>query len=301
MDATAAIGGMLTTMGVWEGPAADMSTGLVQIAVDLADLRGADPSAMINAMQMALAGNARGLREYGFDVDDAAARTRAAEMGLMGLGGQVSNAAMAQARYSLIVEQAAGATGHFAQNAGDADNAAAIMTARFEDLKASIGSGLLPVILPFMEGFSNLLAIFNRMADDTAPVVNAFNNLALSGRDIQRALEADAQVFIDLADSIGRTLGPLGDFLSMLSRIPGRIHIEMPDLSGLRVPGFAAGGVVPGATGAAQLALVHGGETITPAGATTNSLVVNFYGATDYAAARDGVLSAARQLGLGVA
>ena len=32
------------------------------------------------------------------------------------------------------------------------------------------------------------------------------------------------------------------------------------------LPGFASGGVVPGPLGAPQLAVVHGGETIIPAG-----------------------------------
>jgi len=36
----------------------------------------------------------------------------------------------------------------------------------------------------------------------------------------------------------------------------------------LHIPGFAAGGVVPGAAGVPMLAVVHGGETVTPAGRT---------------------------------
>jgi hypothetical protein len=42
------------------------------------------------------------------------------------------------------------------------------------------------------------------------------------------------------------------------------------------LPKFAKGGVVPGPTGAARLAIVHGGENITPPGAGgTINLTVN--------------------------
>lgn len=45
--------------------------------------------------------------------------------------------------------------------------------------------------------------------------------------------------------------------------------------------GFADGGVVPGPKGKAQLAVVHGGETITPPGQSGGSLTFNFYGLTN--------------------
>jgi hypothetical protein len=43
------------------------------------------------------------------------------------------------------------------------------------------------------------------------------------------------------------------------------------DLGKLGIPGFASGGVVPGPIGAPMLAVVHGGETITPPGNVTNN------------------------------
>ncbi len=46
-------------------------------------------------------------------------------------------------------------------------------------------------------------------------------------------------------------------------------HISIPGagiLGKLHVPGFAEGGLVPGALGSPMLAMVHGGETVIPAG-----------------------------------
>lgn len=83
----------------------------------------------------------------------------------------------------------------------------------------------------------------------------------------------------------------VGFFLSIPGRIAnvGRDILSklIPDLPGAGVissvinaiPGFATGGVVPGPFGAPMLAMVHGGETIIPAGASGGgggTTVVNF-------------------------
>lgn len=44
-----------------------------------------------------------------------------------------------------------------------------------------------------------------------------------------------------------------------------------------KIPGFADGGVVPGPIGSPQLAVVHGGETVVPAGRGFGTTIVNHY------------------------
>ncbi len=64
----------------------------------------------------------------------------------------------------------------------------------------------------------------------------------------------------------------------------GRIHVPHISIPGagilgkLHVPGFAEGGLVPGALGAPMLAMVHGGETVIPAGGGAGGgITVNVY------------------------
>ena len=66
---------------------------------------------------------------------------------------------------------------------------------------------------------------------------------------------------------------------------------------------YALGGTVPRPIGLPQLAVVHGGETITPAGQTTNnshtySIVVNIAGNGSRAEVEAGVLAALRAAGM---
>jgi len=46
----------------------------------------------------------------------------------------------------------------------------------------------------------------------------------------------------------------------------------------LGFPSFAQGGIVPGPTGAARLAVVHGGESITPRGGMGRNVTINVTG-----------------------
>lgn len=137
----------------------------------------------------------------------------------------------------------------------------------------------------------------------------------------------------------GRIAGAAGDFLRMIRdraedakewifgkvnqivgfflSIPGRIANVgrdilsklIPDLPGAgiissaikAIPGFATGGVVPGPFGAPMLAMVHGGETIIPAGSSGGgggTTVVNFniYSESlDPAAASEVVITAIKE------
>ncbi|QNK82601.1 phage tail tape measure protein [Nakamurella sp. PAMC28650] len=67
-----------------------------------------------------------------------------------------------------------------------------------------------------------------------------------------------------IGGTIGRSIvnGVTGVLKGLSSSIPG----ANTALHDLHIPGFATGGVVPGSMGQPVLALVHGGETITPPG-----------------------------------
>ncbi len=89
-----------------------------------------------------------------------------------------------------------------------------------------------------------------------AGFVYAYNNIK-PFRDFINAMWDDLKRFAAWVQS---TLSPIiGGIGSAFSSIGGEAH-------SLHIPGFAMGGVVPGAIGAASLAVVHGGETITPPG-----------------------------------
>lgn len=70
------------------------------------------------------------------------------------------------------------------------------------------------------------------------------------------------QTVIDTIKTALGLAGQLGDAINKPHTAQDTVNYHN---SG-KLPGYATGGMVPGATGAPQLAIVHGGETITPAG-----------------------------------
>lgn len=120
-----------------------------------------------------------------------------------------------------------------------------------------------------------------------------------------------SQAFAWMAEKIGEAYGIAKDLWSQIKQIWDLLGSGDADwLGGLQgwASGikdtwgglqFAEGGVVPGAMGAPQLAMVHGGETIIPAGqSTSNTINITINGAGNANETRNGVLSALRAAGM---
>lgn len=77
-----------------------------------------------------------------------------------------------------------------------------------------------------------------------------------------------------LVESVKKLLDPLRNMVDLLGKIPGVEGLGNL-IGGIRLPGFATGGIVPGPVGSPMLAIVHGGEMVTPAGHA--GAVINIY------------------------
>jgi len=147
---------------------------------------------------------------------------------------------------------------------------------------------LAPEVLPYALEFSEGAATISDM------VGGAVEALVLLQDDYEGV---DEEKIIRLRDDfilLASALSNLGDtdsitpgliqFLDIISQLvtelnslPDTIHIDFSiGTSGASIPSFADGGVVPGPTNKAQLAIVHGGETITPAATANSQSVINY-------------------------
>lgn len=80
-----------------------------------------------------------------------------------------------------------------------------------------------------------------------------------------------------VGDAISSGFGQVfkGSIEGIVAGVPGGSDV-LKAMSNMHIPGFASGGVVPGLPGAPMLAVVHGGEKITPAGGQNSSQTINF-------------------------
>lgn len=146
LEAAGTFGNLFTSMGMGVEPAADMSTGLVQLASDLASFNNLDPAEALEKLRSGLVGETEPLRALGVNLTAAAVKAKALEMGLAGATGKLTPAALAQARYALILEQTKNAQGDFARTSDGFANSMRTLKAQFVDAAAGIGTLLLPYV-----------------------------------------------------------------------------------------------------------------------------------------------------------
>lgn len=103
------------------------------------------------------------------------------------------------------------------------------------------------------------------------PVLNALK-AAWSGvwSAIQSVVQAVWAVLKPIFDAIGSVLSTITGGISKVTGALASIGGGAIG-SAAKLLGFASGGIVPGSTGAAQLAVVHGGEMVLPADALSNT------------------------------
>lgn len=161
LAAAGTYGNLFRSMGITEQSSADMSEGLVTLAADLASFNNMDPTEVLDKLRAGLSGETEPLKTLGVNLNAAEIEARALKMGFKKINGVLPAAAKAQASYALIMEQTALAQGDFARTSEGLANQQRIMAANFENVKATLGTALLPV----MVAFSNLLnSIFTNPA-----------------------------------------------------------------------------------------------------------------------------------------
>lgn len=151
LQATAGLGAMFDSAGIAAKEAANMSVSAAQLAADLGSLRNADPSEMLERMRAGLSGEAEPLRRFGIFLSEARVQQEALRMGLAETGEELTDAQKIQARYNIILEDAAEAQGDFARTAGESlPNQLRKLRANFENTAASIGNALLPMVVSLL-------------------------------------------------------------------------------------------------------------------------------------------------------
>lgn len=210
LEAAGTFGNLFTSMGMGRKDAAAMSTELVQLASDLASFNNISPDEALIKLRAGLVGETEPLRTLGVNLTAVAVQAKAMKMGLADANGELSQSALVQARYALILEQTANAQGDFARTSEGMANQSRIARAQFQDLLAELGENILPMAIKVLQGLNKLLEFFSNLPE---PVQNAILVLA---------------AFV-------AALGPVISFLGTLVSFAGGIASFVSTLSGLGI------------------------------------------------------------------
>jgi len=131
------------------------SSGLAQLAGDMASFRGTSTEQAIEAVGAALRGEMEPIRAYGVLLDDATLKAQAMEMGIYDGNGALTGQQKVLAAQAAILKQTSDAQGDYARTSDSAANTQKTFLTSIENLKAEVGTELLPVFTDLVKAFSD--------------------------------------------------------------------------------------------------------------------------------------------------
>lgn len=155
-NASAIMGSQLKNMGIEQTAVAGKTDELIRLAADLASMYGGPTSDAIAAIGSLLRGERDPIERYAVQINQAGINARLAAEGLDKLDGDARKQAETQAVLSMLFEQSADALGNFNRETDTQAGSWQIATSNWENAKAELGEGLLPMVVQATERLSNM-------------------------------------------------------------------------------------------------------------------------------------------------
>ncbi|MET0767365.1 MAG: hypothetical protein ABWY50_06960 [Aeromicrobium sp.] len=178
LEATSNFGNMFKQMGLGNGDALDLSTGMVKLAADFASFHNADISDVLAAQQSAFRGEFDALQRFVPMINAATVEQKALEMTGKKTTKELTAQEKALATNAIMFEQAGAAQGDFAKTSDGLANKTRIQQAQWEDMQATIGQKLLPV----------QLALTTFLSEKLIPVMTSLANWLGDNKEVLLAL-----------------------------------------------------------------------------------------------------------------
>lgn len=194
------LGSMLKNSGTPMKELGKQTKTLVGLGSDLAATFGGETKDAVEAIGSLMRGEADPIERYGVSIKQSDVNARLAAQGLTGLTGSALKQADAQARLYLLYKQTGAAQGQFSRESETLAGQQQRLSANTENLKATIGTALLPV----------LTSVATTLNSKVLPPVQAF-------------AEKHGPELADQMQAIGRAVSPLagGLFSSMGDGLKG--------------------------------------------------------------------------------
>lgn len=180
IQSASALGQIFQGAGYGEQAAAGLSVHFVKLATDLSSFAHIPMEEAMQKIQSGLVGMARPLREVGVLMSEEAVNAYAAKHGIAALGTELNESQKVQARVGLITESLAKAQGNLSLTSDSAANQVRALEGRFENLKDSIGTALIGIVIgPLADLQTGLTAI--QMAWDNSAIAAANASVGVVG------------------------------------------------------------------------------------------------------------------------
>lgn len=199
MRYTAVFYQLASAIGVADNEALKMSTGLVQVGLDLSSLFNMPIEQVMENLQSGMQGMTRAVRKYGIDIRVATLEAEALALGIDGSVLTMSEANRQGLRYLTVLKQTSSATGDFAKTIESPANQLRILGEQFTMLGRAAGNllvGPFASILPYL----NAIVMTLRVVLQGIGALLGFKAIDFGGQT--QAAEDMADAFDDTASGI---------------------------------------------------------------------------------------------------
>ena len=183
--------------------AAEMSKQFAVLTQDLASFKNLSNEVAQQKLFSGLVGEAEPLRAVGVFLNEAAVQAKAAELGLAGVNGVLTDQEKIVARAAVIQEQLALASGDVVRTSDSAANQIKTMNAAVEELQVAIGQKLLPQLTPLITLTAEVITMMANAASQINVTTQSTANFVEGLRVLGGWLKAGA----DAVRSFGNWLG----------------------------------------------------------------------------------------------
>ena len=128
---------------------------MTRLAADLGSAFNKSSDEAANALRSGLLGESEPLRKFGVFLDEAKVKAKALAMGMTPVNGAFTDGQKVMARYQLILEQTGDSQGMFGRDANSLEDSQKTLNAQMENLQATLGKQLLPVMVKFTQYLSD--------------------------------------------------------------------------------------------------------------------------------------------------
>ena len=195
-------GAMAKSFRFTEEEAYTMSTTLTQLSGDVASFYNLTQDQAYTKLKSVFTGETESLKDLGVVMTQTALDDFALRNGLSKTTSQMSEQEKVALRYRFVMEQLIGASGDFVRTQDSWANQTRILSLQFEQLKATVGAGLINVLAPVLKMLNELIGKFQVLADRFRDFTKAlFGNASGPAEGVVEQYAAAAQGAEELTEN----------------------------------------------------------------------------------------------------
>ena len=248
LDAAAGFAALGKQAGLTGDPLGKFSTDLVQLAGDLASFNNTTVDEALGALKSGLQGETEPLKRFNIFLNDAALKQEYFALTGKEVTGTLTQQQKVVAANSLIFKQAGDAVGDFGRTSDSLANRQRQLSADFENLKTTLGQGLVPVFETIVGGVGKVTTAFAEASPETQKFAGQLAGIgvfAVGGLGGLSVIAGQAlklrDAFTTLGDDGVRSTNRLGRSVAVLGGVLAGLAISTAVFEGINAATGAVG------------------------------------------------------------